>query len=134
VLPQAGVAPPPRPRPRPQPGLTPAELLAPLDPLRHDLTTCFREWLERVPDTRLLLGVRVRVEPGGVPSLGKIAGIDDRVMQECVTGNLLRLRFPTRDSVTVADYKFLRGESGALVTAADVFEVLPPAPPVVPQP
>jgi hypothetical protein len=134
VLPQAGVAPPPRPRPRPQPGLTPAELLAPLDPLQHDLTTCFREWLERVPDTRLLLGVRVRVEPGGVPSLGKTVGIDDHVMRECVTGNLLRLRFPTRDSVTVADYKFLRGESGALVTAADVFQVLPPAPPAVPQP
>jgi hypothetical protein len=132
VLAQAGAAPSSRPRPRPQPGLTPDELLAPLDPLRHDLTTCFREWLERVPDTRLLLGVRVRVEPGGVPSLGKIAGIDDRVMQECVTGNLLRLRFPTRDSVTVADYKFARGGDGKLVTTAEVAELLPPAPPAGP--
>ena len=136
VLARAGVTPPVRPeRPRPRPGLTAAELLAPLAPLRHDLTTCLREWLERTPDTRLLLGVRVRIEPDGVPVLGKIAGIEDRVIRECVTGNLLRLRFPTRDSVTVADYKFLRGRDGALATDADVVEVLPaPAPALTPQP
>jgi hypothetical protein len=132
MLAQAGVTPPVRPgrpgRSGSQPGLSPAELLAPLDPLQHDLTTCFREWLERVPDTRLLLGVRVRIEPHGVPALGKIVGIEDQVMRECVSGNLLRLRFAARDSVTVADYKFLRGNDGALVTAADVVEVLPPAP------
>jgi hypothetical protein len=136
MLEQVGqVGPPERPvRPRPQPGLSAAELLAPLDPLRHDLTTCFREWLERAPDTRLLFGVRVRIEPHGVPSLSKIIGIDDQVMRECVTGNLLRLRFATRDSVTVADYKFLRGENGALVTAADVAEVLPPPAPALTTP
>ncbi|HWN67169.1 MAG TPA: protein kinase [Haliangium sp.] len=144
VLGQAGVAPPVlsvrpgRPgRPAAGAGLSPAELMRPLDPFRHDLTTCFREWLERVPEARLLLGVRVRVDASGVPALDKIVvvdGIDDRVMQECVTGNLLRLSFPTRDSVTVADYKFSRGETGALVTAVDVFQVQPAAPAVPAQP
>lgn len=115
-------------RPRPQSGLTRAELLTPLAPFQRDIHICLREWLERVPDERLLLGVRLRIEPGGVPTLGKFGGIEDHVMRECVKGNLLRLRFPARDVVTVADYKFLRGTDGALATAADVAEVLPPAP------
>jgi hypothetical protein len=136
VMAAAANTPPARPgrpeRLRPLPGLTPAELLGPLDPLQHDLLICFREWLERVPDARLLLGVRLRIEPSGAPVQGKIVGIEDRVMRECVTGNLMRLRFAARDSVTVADYKFHRGSDGALVTAADVVEVLPPAPTALP--
>ena len=130
IRPQAGaaVSTPVTARPRPQSGLTRAELMTPLVPFERDILICMREWLERVPDERLLLGVRLRIEPGGVPALGKVGGIDDRVMRECVTGNLLRLRFPARDVVTVADYKFLRGTDGALATAADVAEVLPPAP------
>ncbi len=115
-------------RPRPQSGLTQVELMTPLAPFQRDIHICLREWLERVPDERLLLGVRLRIEPGGVPTLGKFGGIEDHVMRECVKGNLLRLRFPARDVVTVADYKFLRGTDGALATAADVAEVLPPAP------
>jgi serine/threonine protein kinase len=114
-------------RPPRSSGLTRAELVAPLEPHQLDLHVCFREWLERVPDQRLLLGVRLRIEPGGVPAVGKIGGIDDHVMRECVTGNLLRLRFPARDVVTVADYKFLRGADGALETTADVTEVQAPA-------
>jgi hypothetical protein len=132
VLTQAGGPAPARPAtpgPRPLSGLSAAELLTPLEPLRHDLAICFREWLERVPDTRLLLGVRLRIDATGVPGLGKIRGIEDQVMQECVTGNLLRLRFPARDAVTVADYKFLRAADGTLSTAADVAEILPPPTP-----
>ncbi len=104
-------------------GLGRDALNQPLGPIRYDLAMCFREWLERTPSERLLLGVRVEIGPEGTPALGKIRGLSDRVVRECVTGNLMRMRFPTRALSTVADYKFIRTPEGELRMSAAAVEL-----------
>ncbi|ACY13185.1 serine/threonine protein kinase [Haliangium ochraceum DSM 14365] len=116
-------------QPPPAPvGLSRGQLMAPLEQVHRDLAVCFREWLERSPDTRLLLGMRVRVEPSGAPALDKVAGLADPVLRACASGNLLRLRFPAAEAVTLADYKFYGSTSGGLFTRVDVVAALPPEP------
>ncbi|WP_428267320.1 protein kinase domain-containing protein [Haliangium sp.] len=124
--PRAGAQSPPSRPPRPRlHGLSPDQLMAPLSPLRHDLGTCLREWLERRPSERMLLGLRLEIDPAGTPALGKIRGIDDRVVRACVGDNLLRLSFPTADAITVADFKFFGTPDTTLKMAAEVIDLRP---------
>lgn len=119
-----------RPRPpaaRPPAGLSNRAVMAPLEPVPYELATCFREWVEREPEDRLLFGVRLQIDPRGVPALGsKSGGIDDEVLHQCVTFNLEKLRFPPSDAASVVHYKFYRSRRGTLAVSADVVDVLRP--------
>ena len=129
VLAETPLAPSPQRSPRPAAqapeGLSGSMVITPLQPIPHELATCFREWVEREPSDRLLFAVRLTIDPRGVPALGsRSGGIDDRVLHECVTFNLEKLRFPRANATSVVHYKFYRTPQGKLGVSADVVDII----------
>ncbi|MCG8418068.1 MAG: protein kinase [Proteobacteria bacterium] len=94
-------------------GISAAEIRRALDRYQRDIEVCLTEWGESFGRSPPLYAVQLAIRGNGVPETNAItAGIESRVVHECVTGLLERMRFRVTRSVTVVQIGFRHSDSG----------------------
>lgn len=107
-------------------GLRATQIEAQLNKRYRDFDGCLAEWSDRQSASESLLAVRFQIDSRGRPQRGsKIAGIDDRVIYECVVGLLESgdIQFPPSRGVTITNLGF-RYTNGALQLHIEVIDVV----------
>ncbi len=104
---------PPKPRLRDEGGVTQRQLTEAVNLQQERLAGCMREWAERSRGTAATVMIGFRVDPDGRVRDPSTAGLDDRIVPQCLATAIAAITFPATDRVTAAqvEVKYVEGQT-----------------------